>query len=138
MLYVYETLPVCIDQEEMARAQVLILHGHQLAANHHYALALIIQRCNELRYHCDVLSTALRTKQASLTRARDLLLRLEEVPVLTKHTFIRPATRICIRQVIFNQYISDNVVYQVNIYNITCFPRPSPTYPYLRNTYWLS
>ncbi|KAJ0061622.1 hypothetical protein NL108_005788, partial [Boleophthalmus pectinirostris] len=65
-------------EEEMSRAQVLILHGHQLAANHHYALALIIQRCNELRHHCDVLSTALRSKQASLTRARDLLFRLEE------------------------------------------------------------
>lgn len=65
-------------EEEMSRAHVLILHGHQLAANHHYALALIIQRCNELRHHCDVLSTALRSKQASLTRAKDLLIRLEE------------------------------------------------------------
>ncbi|KAF3705665.1 Proto-oncogene DBL Proto-oncogene MCF-2 MCF2-transforming protein DBL-transforming protein [Channa argus] len=65
-------------QEEMARAQVVILHGHQLAANHHYALALIIQRCNELRHLCDVITTAIRTKRASLTRARDLLYRLEE------------------------------------------------------------
>ncbi|XP_040006454.1 proto-oncogene DBL [Xiphias gladius] len=65
-------------QEEMARAQVVILHGHQLAANHHYALALIVQRCNELRHHCDVITTAVRTKRASLARARDLLRRLEE------------------------------------------------------------
>ncbi|XP_054481320.1 proto-oncogene DBL [Anoplopoma fimbria] len=64
-------------QDEMARAQVQILHGHQLAANHHYAMALIVQRCNELRHHCDVITTAIRTKRASLTRARDLLLRLE-------------------------------------------------------------
>ncbi|XP_070699531.1 proto-oncogene DBL [Pempheris klunzingeri] len=64
-------------QEEMARAQVVILHGHQLAANHHYALALIVQRCNELRHYCDVITTAIRTKRASLTRGRDLLLRLE-------------------------------------------------------------
>ncbi|KAK9536446.1 hypothetical protein VZT92_006222 [Zoarces viviparus] len=64
-------------QEEMGHAQVLILHGHQLAANHHYALALIVQRCNELRHHCDIITTAIRTKRASLTRARDLLLRLE-------------------------------------------------------------
>ncbi|KAG8008065.1 Proto-oncogene DBL [Nibea albiflora] len=64
-------------QEEMARAQVVILHGHQLAANHHYALALIIQRCNELRHHCDIITTAIRTKRASLNRARDLLHRLE-------------------------------------------------------------
>ncbi|XP_061595511.1 proto-oncogene DBL isoform X1 [Cololabis saira] len=65
-------------QEEMARAQVVILHGHQLAANHHYALALIVQRCNELRHHCDVITTAIRTKRASLHRIRDLLLRLEQ------------------------------------------------------------
>uniref|UniRef100_G3QAX3 MCF.2 cell line derived transforming sequence b n=1 Tax=Gasterosteus aculeatus aculeatus TaxID=481459 RepID=G3QAX3_GASAC len=64
-------------QEEMARAQVVILHGHQLAASHHYALALIVQRCNELRHHCDIITAAIRTKRASLTRARDLLLRLE-------------------------------------------------------------
>uniref|UniRef100_A0A4W6F176 MCF.2 cell line derived transforming sequence n=1 Tax=Lates calcarifer TaxID=8187 RepID=A0A4W6F176_LATCA len=65
-------------QEEMARAQVVILHGHQLAANHHYALALIVQRCNELRHLCDVITTAIRTKRGSLARARDLLLRLEQ------------------------------------------------------------
>ncbi|XP_062289197.1 proto-oncogene DBL [Scomber scombrus] len=65
-------------EEEMSRAQVVILHGHQLAANHHYALALIVQRCNELRHLCDVITTAIRTKRASLIRARDLLLRLEE------------------------------------------------------------
>uniref|UniRef100_A0A671RJH6 MCF.2 cell line derived transforming sequence b n=1 Tax=Sinocyclocheilus anshuiensis TaxID=1608454 RepID=A0A671RJH6_9TELE len=64
--------------EEMGRAQIIILHGHQLAASHHYALALIVQRCNELRHHSDTLTTALRAKRASLTRIRDLLLRLEE------------------------------------------------------------
>lgn len=74
---------VSVLQEEMARAQVLILHGHQLAANHHYALALIVQRCNELRHYCDVITNAIRTKRASLTRARDLLLRLEAVKILT-------------------------------------------------------
>jgi len=70
----------------MARAQVVILHGHQLAANHHYALALIVQRCNELRHHCDVITTAIRTKRASLTRTRDLLLRLEEVLLTNANT----------------------------------------------------
>uniref|UniRef100_A0A671PPK5 MCF.2 cell line derived transforming sequence b n=1 Tax=Sinocyclocheilus anshuiensis TaxID=1608454 RepID=A0A671PPK5_9TELE len=65
-------------QEEMGRAQIIILHGHQLAASHHYALALIVQRCNELRHHSDTLTTALRAKRASLTHIRDLLLRLEE------------------------------------------------------------
>ncbi|XDV54241.1 hypothetical protein PO909_022579 [Leuciscus waleckii] len=65
-------------EDEMGRAQIIILHGHQLATSHHYALALIVQRCNELRHHCDTLTTALRAKRASLTRIRDLLLRLEE------------------------------------------------------------
>nr|XP_021328506.1 proto-oncogene DBL isoform X3 [Danio rerio] len=65
-------------QEEMSRAQVLILHGHQLAAGHHYAMALIIQRCNELRHQCDTLTSALSTKRSSLTQAQTLLHRLEE------------------------------------------------------------
>uniref|UniRef100_A0A8C1IXK2 MCF.2 cell line derived transforming sequence b n=1 Tax=Cyprinus carpio TaxID=7962 RepID=A0A8C1IXK2_CYPCA len=65
-------------QEEMGHAQIIILHGHQLAASHHYALALIVQRCNELRHQSDTLTTALRAKRASLTHIRDLLLRLEE------------------------------------------------------------
>ncbi|XP_067313722.1 proto-oncogene DBL isoform X3 [Pseudorasbora parva] len=65
-------------QEEMSRAQVLILHGHQLAAGHHYAMALIIQRCNELRHQCDTLTSALSTKSNSLTHAQTLLHRLEE------------------------------------------------------------
>lgn len=81
MMTVWRQTSLCVpvDQEEMARAQVVILHGHQLAANHHYALALIVQRCNELRHHCDVITTAIRTKRASLIRARDLLRRLEGV-----------------------------------------------------------
>uniref|UniRef100_A0A8B9LIV5 MCF.2 cell line derived transforming sequence a n=1 Tax=Astyanax mexicanus TaxID=7994 RepID=A0A8B9LIV5_ASTMX len=65
-------------QEEMARAQVMILHGHQLAAGHHYAMALIIQRCNELRHHCDTLNSALSTKRKELTQVQTLLQRLEE------------------------------------------------------------
>ncbi|KAG9272670.1 proto-oncogene DBL isoform X1 [Astyanax mexicanus] len=64
--------------EEMARAQVMILHGHQLAAGHHYAMALIIQRCNELRHHCDTLNSALSTKRKELTQVQTLLQRLEE------------------------------------------------------------
>nr|XP_015207042.1 PREDICTED: proto-oncogene DBL [Lepisosteus oculatus] len=65
-------------QHEMSRAQILILQGHQLAASHHYALALICQRCNELRHLCDVLTAALRAKRESLGRAQDLLSRLEQ------------------------------------------------------------
>uniref|UniRef100_A0A672T9K4 MCF.2 cell line derived transforming sequence n=1 Tax=Sinocyclocheilus grahami TaxID=75366 RepID=A0A672T9K4_SINGR len=69
---------LCVFQEEMSQAQVLILHGHQLAAGHHYAMALIIQRCNELRHQCDTLTSALNTKRKSLTQAQTLLSRLEE------------------------------------------------------------
>ncbi|XP_042626483.1 proto-oncogene DBL-like [Cyprinus carpio] len=65
-------------QEEMSRAQVLILHGHQLVAGHHYAMALIIQRCNELRHQSDTLTSALNTKRNSLTQAKTLLCCLEE------------------------------------------------------------
>uniref|UniRef100_A0AAX7SSU8 MCF.2 cell line derived transforming sequence a n=1 Tax=Astatotilapia calliptera TaxID=8154 RepID=A0AAX7SSU8_ASTCA len=43
-------------QEVTARAQIIILHGHQLSAGHHYAMALIMQRCNELRHYCDTLT----------------------------------------------------------------------------------
>ncbi|XP_017344270.1 proto-oncogene DBL isoform X1 [Ictalurus punctatus] len=67
-----------IAEEEMGHAQIVILHGHQLAASHHYALALIVQRCNELRHHCDTLTTALRNKHTSLTHTHTLQLRLEE------------------------------------------------------------
>uniref|UniRef100_A0A673LAW2 MCF.2 cell line derived transforming sequence a n=1 Tax=Sinocyclocheilus rhinocerous TaxID=307959 RepID=A0A673LAW2_9TELE len=69
---------LCVFQEEMSQAQLLILHGHQLAAGHHYAMALIIQRCNELRHQCDTLTSALNTKRKSLTQAQTLLRRLEE------------------------------------------------------------
>ncbi|XP_062870167.1 proto-oncogene DBL [Trichomycterus rosablanca] len=67
-----------LAEEEMGRAQVVILHGHQLAASHHYALALIVQRCNELRHHCDTLTAALRSTHTSLTHTHTLQLRLEE------------------------------------------------------------
>uniref|UniRef100_A0A8C5B9N3 MCF.2 cell line derived transforming sequence n=1 Tax=Gadus morhua TaxID=8049 RepID=A0A8C5B9N3_GADMO len=64
----------CVPQEVMGGAQIVILHGHQLAASHHYALALIVQRCNELRHHCDTLSSALKAKQTRLLCTHQLLL----------------------------------------------------------------
>uniref|UniRef100_A0A4W5RJX0 MCF.2 cell line derived transforming sequence a n=1 Tax=Hucho hucho TaxID=62062 RepID=A0A4W5RJX0_9TELE len=64
--------------QEMARVQTVILHGHQLAACHHYAMALIMQRCNELRHRCDTLSKALRAKHTHLSQAYQLLLRLDQ------------------------------------------------------------
>uniref|UniRef100_A0A8C5GC70 MCF.2 cell line derived transforming sequence a n=1 Tax=Gouania willdenowi TaxID=441366 RepID=A0A8C5GC70_GOUWI len=64
------------SNEVMARAQIIILHGHQLSAGHHYAMALIMQRCNELRHHCDTLSVALKTKQSLFLQTHQLLLSL--------------------------------------------------------------
>uniref|UniRef100_A0AAQ4NWX3 MCF.2 cell line derived transforming sequence n=1 Tax=Gasterosteus aculeatus aculeatus TaxID=481459 RepID=A0AAQ4NWX3_GASAC len=51
-----------------SRAQIVVLHGHQLSAGHHYAAALIMQRCNELRHHCDTLNAALKNTLISLLR----------------------------------------------------------------------
>ncbi|KAF3838588.1 hypothetical protein F7725_010356 [Dissostichus mawsoni] len=61
-------------QEVMSRAQIIILHGHQLSASHHYAMALIMQRCNELRHYCDTLNAALKTKHTHLLQTHQLLL----------------------------------------------------------------
>ncbi|XP_027141618.1 proto-oncogene DBL isoform X1 [Larimichthys crocea] len=65
-------------KEVMARAQIIILHGHQLSASHHYAMALIIQRCNELRHYCDTLNAALKTKHTRLLQTHQLLLCLRQ------------------------------------------------------------
>uniref|UniRef100_A0A3Q1ELC4 MCF.2 cell line derived transforming sequence a n=1 Tax=Acanthochromis polyacanthus TaxID=80966 RepID=A0A3Q1ELC4_9TELE len=62
------------QEEVMARAQIIILHGHQLSAGHHYAMALIMQRCNELRHYCDTLTAALKTKHSLLLQTHQLLL----------------------------------------------------------------
>ncbi|XP_054647765.1 proto-oncogene DBL isoform X2 [Dunckerocampus dactyliophorus] len=64
-------------QEVTSRAQMVILHGHQLSAGHHYATALIMQRCNELRHHCDTVGTALATKRCRLLQTHRLLLSLD-------------------------------------------------------------
>ncbi|XP_076419012.1 proto-oncogene DBL isoform X6 [Peromyscus maniculatus bairdii] len=56
------------SQELLAKARLVILHGHKLASNHHYALDLICQRCNELRYLSDILVNEIRTKRIQLSR----------------------------------------------------------------------
>ncbi|XP_040600595.1 proto-oncogene DBL isoform X4 [Mesocricetus auratus] len=56
------------SQELLAKAHLVILHGHKLASNHHYALDLICQRCNELRYLSDVLVNEIRVKRIQLSR----------------------------------------------------------------------
>uniref|UniRef100_A0A8D0DY76 MCF.2 cell line derived transforming sequence n=1 Tax=Salvator merianae TaxID=96440 RepID=A0A8D0DY76_SALMN len=60
------------------KAQVMILHGHQLAANHHYALNLICQQCNELRHHSDVLLEEIKRKHNHLQKTLDLLTSLQQ------------------------------------------------------------
>nr|XP_019606044.1 PREDICTED: proto-oncogene DBL isoform X1 [Rhinolophus sinicus] len=56
------------SQDLLAKARFVILHGHRLAANHHYALDLICQRCNELRYLSDVLVNEIKAKRIQLSR----------------------------------------------------------------------
>ncbi|NXP61691.1 MCF2 protein, partial [Chloropsis cyanopogon] len=65
-------------QDLIGKAQVVILHGHQLAANHHYALNLICQQCNELRHHSDLLAEDIKRKQLRLQKTLDLHTRLQQ------------------------------------------------------------
>ncbi|XP_056347066.1 proto-oncogene DBL isoform X2 [Oenanthe melanoleuca] len=67
-----------LAQELIGKAQVVILHGHQLAANHHYALNLICQQCNELRHHGDLLAEGLGGKRAQLEGTLELHTRLQQ------------------------------------------------------------
>ncbi|XP_063793486.1 proto-oncogene DBL isoform X2 [Pseudophryne corroboree] len=67
------------SRELIERSQVVILHGHQLAANHHYALNLICQQCNELRHASDVLSEEIKRKHARLSTALELHSQLQQV-----------------------------------------------------------
>ncbi|CAB1333145.1 unnamed protein product [Coregonus sp. 'balchen'] len=78
-----ETLEQLIGQEKEVAAvgglrSWAVPRSSCTATNYHYVLALIIQCCNELRHHCDMLTTAIRAKLAALTLKRHLLLRLEE------------------------------------------------------------
>ncbi|XP_053329711.1 proto-oncogene DBL [Spea bombifrons] len=66
------------SQDLIARCQIVILHGHQLAANHHYALNLICQQCNELRYMSDTLLESIKKKQVRLSTTLDLLMQLQQ------------------------------------------------------------
>ncbi|KAG3273055.1 MCF.2 cell line derived transforming sequence, transcript variant X10 [Ictidomys tridecemlineatus] len=56
------------SQDLLTKARFVILHGHRLAANHHYALDLICQRCNELRYLSDILVNEIKAKRIQLSR----------------------------------------------------------------------
>uniref|UniRef100_A0A6Q2X514 MCF.2 cell line derived transforming sequence a n=1 Tax=Esox lucius TaxID=8010 RepID=A0A6Q2X514_ESOLU len=56
----------------------IALRGHQLAACHHYAMTVIVQRCNELQNRCDELSHALSSKHTHLSHVYQLLLGLQQ------------------------------------------------------------
>ncbi|XP_057574004.1 proto-oncogene DBL isoform X2 [Hippopotamus amphibius kiboko] len=56
------------SQDLLAKARFVIIHGHRLAASHHYALDLICQRCSELRYLSDILVNEIKTKRIQLSR----------------------------------------------------------------------
>ncbi|OCT66092.1 hypothetical protein XELAEV_18042346mg [Xenopus laevis] len=67
------------EEELIRRSQMVILHGHQLTANHHYALNLICQQCNELRHMSDILSEEIKRKHAQLSTTLELHTRLQQV-----------------------------------------------------------
>uniref|UniRef100_A0A3P8ZEI2 MCF.2 cell line derived transforming sequence a n=1 Tax=Esox lucius TaxID=8010 RepID=A0A3P8ZEI2_ESOLU len=66
----------CKLDGEMLNA--IALRGHQLAACHHYAMTVIVQRCNELQNRCDELSHALSSKHTHLSHVYQLLLGLQQ------------------------------------------------------------
>ncbi|XP_031800184.1 proto-oncogene DBL isoform X1 [Sarcophilus harrisii] len=67
-----------MSKELIGKAHLMILQGHQLAANHHYAVELICQRCNELRHQMDVLSEELKAKEKKLSKTLELQNRLRQ------------------------------------------------------------
>uniref|UniRef100_A0A674KJJ4 MCF.2 cell line derived transforming sequence n=1 Tax=Terrapene triunguis TaxID=2587831 RepID=A0A674KJJ4_9SAUR len=75
---VIPSIALSLRKDLVGKAQVVILHGHQLAANHHYALSLICQQCNELRHHSDVLSEEIKRKHVRLRMTLDLHTRLQQ------------------------------------------------------------
>ncbi|KAM4664541.1 proto-oncogene DBL [Discoglossus pictus] len=66
------------SQDLIGKAQMVILHGHQLAANHHYALDLICQQCNELRHMSDILAEEIKRKTERLSTTLELHTQLQQ------------------------------------------------------------
>ncbi|MEE6496760.1 hypothetical protein FKM82_002482 [Ascaphus truei] len=66
------------SQDLIGRSQMVILHGHQLTTNHHYALNLICQQCNELRHMSDSLSDEIKRKHARLSKTLELHIQLQQ------------------------------------------------------------
>lgn len=71
--------PSFYNQDLLAKARFVIIHGHRLAASHHYALDLICQRCSELRYLSDILVNEIRNKRIQLNRTFKMHKLLQQV-----------------------------------------------------------
>ncbi|KAM6151614.1 proto-oncogene DBL [Rhynchocyon petersi] len=56
------------QEDLLSKARFLVLHGHKLAANHHFALDFIYQRSNEVRHLTDVMLKEMKTKRIQLNR----------------------------------------------------------------------
>uniref|UniRef100_G1PHT2 MCF.2 cell line derived transforming sequence n=1 Tax=Myotis lucifugus TaxID=59463 RepID=G1PHT2_MYOLU len=67
------------SQDLLAKVQFVILHGHRLTSNHHYALDLICQRCTELHYLSDILVNETKHKRIQLSWTFEMHKRLQQV-----------------------------------------------------------
>ncbi|KAB0372571.1 hypothetical protein FD755_016363 [Muntiacus reevesi] len=76
------------SQDLLAKARFVIIHGHRLAASHHYALDLICQRCNELRYLSDILVNEIRTKRIQLSRTFKMHKLLQQLCPKGRHSVV--------------------------------------------------
>uniref|UniRef100_A0A4W3J4E6 MCF.2 cell line derived transforming sequence n=1 Tax=Callorhinchus milii TaxID=7868 RepID=A0A4W3J4E6_CALMI len=66
------------SQELVENAQHLVLQGDHLISNHHYAMDLIWEKCNELHHSCEDLHDEMRRKYITLNRSLELHTRLQQ------------------------------------------------------------
>ncbi|XP_014384307.1 PREDICTED: proto-oncogene DBL [Myotis brandtii] len=71
------------SQDLLAKVQFVILHGHRLTSNHHYALDLICQRCTELHYLSDILVNETKHKRIQLSWTFEMHKRLQQIQIQT-------------------------------------------------------
>nr|KAF6360317.1 MCF.2 cell line derived transforming sequence [Myotis myotis] len=71
------------SQDLLAKVQFVILHGHRLTSNHHYALDLICQRCTELHYLSDILVNETKHKRIQLSWTFEMHKHLQQIQIQT-------------------------------------------------------
>ncbi|ELK27196.1 Proto-oncogene DBL [Myotis davidii] len=71
------------QEDLLAKVQYVILHGHRLTSNHHYALDLICQRCTELHYLSDILVNETKHKRIQLSWTFEMHKRLQQIQIQT-------------------------------------------------------